>query len=114
MNVIDIPGLPSAQKQGLLPSEPVQPRPTAMITTLVPGRWLNVAPHSCHTPISGESPLIAVTAGDQRQGTPEPKDTWPGIERTGEFVVNVTTAETTEHIEAVARGLPARPAAPSL
>ncbi|MFF9807957.1 flavin reductase family protein [Streptomyces coeruleorubidus] len=97
--------LAPAKKQGLL-SQLVVPRPIAMITTLDPDGGVNVAPYSYYMPVSGEPPLIAVTIGAQRQDTPEPKDTWLNIERTGEFVVNVTTVEIAEHIEAVAREYP--------
>jgi flavin reductase (DIM6/NTAB) family NADH-FMN oxidoreductase RutF len=105
LNVIDMSELEPAKKQGLL-SQLVVPRPIAMITTLDPDGGLNVAPYSYYMPVSGEPPLIAVTVGAQRQDTPEPKDTWLNIERTGEFVVNVTTVEIAEHIEAVAREYP--------
>ncbi|WP_371573000.1 flavin reductase family protein [Streptomyces sp. NBC_01314] len=105
MNVIHMSGRPPAQKQGLL-SQLVVPRPIAMITTLDPDGGVNVAPYSYYMPVSGEPPLIAVTIGALRQDTPQPKDTWLNIERTGEFVVNVTTVEIAEHIEAVAREYP--------
>lgn len=105
MNVIHMSGRPPAQKQGLL-SQLVVPRPIAMITTLDPDGGVNVAPYSYYMPVSGEPPLIAVTVGARRQDTPEPKDTWLNIERTGEFVVNVTTVEIADHIEAVGREYP--------
>ncbi|PAZ17256.1 hypothetical protein CLM62_03545 [Streptomyces sp. SA15] len=105
MNVIHMSGRSPAHKQGLL-SQLVVPRPIAMITTLDPDGGVNVAPYSYYMPVSGEPPLIAVTIGAQREGTPQPKDTWLNIERTGEFVVNVTTVEIAEHIEAVAREYP--------
>jgi flavin reductase (DIM6/NTAB) family NADH-FMN oxidoreductase RutF len=105
LNVIDMSELEPAKKQGLL-SQLVVPRPIAMITTLDPDGGVNVAPYSYYMPVCGEPPLIAVTVGAQRQDTPEPKDTWLNIERTGEFVVNVTTVEIAEHIEAVAREYP--------
>lgn len=79
MNVIHMSGRPPAQKQGLL-SQPVVPRPIAMITTLDPDGGVNVAPYSYHMPVSGEPPLIAVTIGALRQDTPQPKDTWLNIE----------------------------------
>jgi flavin reductase (DIM6/NTAB) family NADH-FMN oxidoreductase RutF len=105
VNVIDMAGRTPAQKQGLL-SQLVVPRPIAMITTLDPDGALNVAPFSYYMPVSGEPPLIAVTVGAQREATAEPKDTWLNLERTGEFVVNITTVDIAEHIEAVAREYP--------
>lgn len=105
LTVLDLAGRTPAQKQGLL-SQLVVPRPIAMITTLDEDGRLNVAPFSYYMPVSGEPPLIAVTVGAVREATPEPKDTWRNIERTGEFVVNVTTIELAEHIETVAREYP--------
>lgn len=106
MNVIDLAGRTPAQKQGLL-SQLIVPRPIAMITTLDADGSLNVAPFSYYMPISGEPPLLAVTVGTVREETDEPKDTWLNIERTGEFVINVTTVDLADHIEDVAREYPA-------
>ncbi|GAB2481376.1 flavin reductase family protein [Jatrophihabitans fulvus] len=105
LNVIDMAGRTPAQKQGIL-SQLVVPRPIAMITTVDADGTLNVAPFSYYMPISGEPPLIAVTIGTTREATDAPKDTWVNVERTGEFVVNVTTVELAEHIETVAREYP--------
>lgn len=106
MTVLDLAGRTPAQKQGLL-SQLVVPRPIAMITSLDASGGLNVAPFSYYMPVCGEPPLIAVTIGAVREATAAPKDTWTNLQRTGEFVVNVTTAAMAEHIEAVAREYPA-------
>jgi flavin reductase (DIM6/NTAB) family NADH-FMN oxidoreductase RutF len=105
VNVIDLANRTPAQKQGLL-SQLVVPRPIAMITTAGPEGGLNVAPFSYYMPVSGEPPLIAVTVYAVRQATAAPKDTWLNMEMSGEFVVNVTTADLADHIEAVAREYP--------
>jgi flavin reductase (DIM6/NTAB) family NADH-FMN oxidoreductase RutF len=105
MSVIDMSGRTPAQKQGLL-SQLVVPRPIAMITTLDSAGRVNVAPFSYYMPVSGEPPIVAVTIGALREATPEPKDTWTNLQRTGEFVINVTTVELADHIEAVAREYP--------
>jgi flavin reductase (DIM6/NTAB) family NADH-FMN oxidoreductase RutF len=105
VSVIDLDGRTPAQKQGLL-SQLVVPRPIAMITTLDQQGTVNVAPFSYYMPISGEPPLVAVTVGAVREASAEPKDTWLNLERTGEFVINVTTVELAEHIEDVAREYP--------
>lgn len=105
MNVIDMSGRTPAQKQGLL-SQLIVPRPIAMITTLDEDGTVNVAPFSYYMPVSGEPPMIAVTVGALREATDEPKDTWVNLERDGEFVVNVTTVEIADSIEAVAREYP--------
>jgi flavin reductase (DIM6/NTAB) family NADH-FMN oxidoreductase RutF len=105
MTVIELDGRTPAQKQGLL-SQLVVPRPIAMITTYDAAGSVNVAPFSFFMPVSGEPPLVAVTVGTVREATPEPKDTWTNIERTGDFVINVTTVDLADHIEDVAREYP--------
>ncbi len=105
MNVIDLDGRTPAQKQGLL-SQLIVPRPIAMISTLDANGGLNVAPFSYYMPISGEPPMLAVTVGALREASDEPKDTWVNLQSSGEFVINVTTVELREHIEAVAREYP--------
>lgn len=105
MNVIDLASRTPAEKQGLL-SQLVVPRPIAMITTAGPDGRPNVAPFSYYMPVSGEPPLIAVTVGAVREATAAPKDTWLNMEMSGEFVVNITTADLADHIEAVAREYP--------
>lgn len=106
MTVIDMRGRTPAQKQGLL-SQLVVPRPIAMVTTLDLTGVVNVAPFSYYMPVSGEPPIVAVTVGARREATAEPKDTWTNLRESGEFVINVTTVELAEHIEAVAREYPA-------
>lgn len=104
-HVIDLANRTSAQKQGLL-SHLIIPRPIAMITTLAEDGRINVAPFSYYMPVCGEPPTIAVTIGTLREATDAPKDTWVNIERTGEFVVNVTGPALADHIEAAAREYP--------
>jgi flavin reductase (DIM6/NTAB) family NADH-FMN oxidoreductase RutF len=102
---IDMSDLTAAQKQGML-SQLIVPRPIAMITTVDEDGTLNVAPYSYYMPVSGEPPLLAITVGVLRSESDEPKDTWLNIQRTGEFVVNVTTVDIAAHIETVAREYP--------
>jgi len=104
MTVIDLAGRTPAQKQGLL-SQLIVPRPIAMISTLDEDGGLNVAPFSYYMPISGEPPMLAVTVGALHESG-RPKDTWLNLQRTGEFVINVTTIGLSEHIETVAREYP--------
>lgn len=104
-HVIDLANRTPAQKQGLL-SHLIIPRPIAMITTVAEDGSINVAPYSYYMPVCGEPPTIAVTIGSLREATDAPKDTWVNIERTGEFVVNVTGRAMADHIEAVAREYP--------
>ncbi|MDO1485112.1 flavin reductase [Rhodococcus rhodochrous] len=104
-SLIEFDDRTAAQKQGLL-SHLVVPRPIAMITTLGPAGELNVAPYSYYMPVCGEPPTIAITIGGIRTATDEPKDTWSNIERTGEFVVNLTNDALAPYIETVAREYP--------
>ncbi|MFD6882090.1 flavin reductase family protein [Rhodococcus sp. NPDC060084] len=103
--VLDLENKTSAQRQGLL-SQLVVPRPIAMISTLDANGSLNVAPYSYYMPVCGEPPTIAVTIGGRREADSGPKDTWANIERTGEFVVNVTGHLMADQIEVAAREYP--------
>lgn len=96
----------SAEKcQGIL-SSVVVPRPIAMITTVNEDGLVNVAPYSYFMPITGSPPLLAVAMGARRQSIDLPKDTWRNTERTGEFVVNLTTTAIRDRIEAAAMAFP--------
>ena len=88
-------------------SSVIVPRPIAMISTVGENGTVNVAPYSYFMPITGSPPLVAVTMGARRPGRPEPKDTWCNAERTGEFVINITTESMREKIEAAAVDFPA-------
>jgi len=105
MTVLDLADRTPAQKQGLL-SQLVVPRPIAMISTVDAQGRVNVAPYSYYMPVCGEPPTIAVTVGVSREATDAPKDTWVNIERSGEFVVNVTGPAMAEHIETAAQEFP--------
>lgn len=92
--------------QGML-SSVIVPRPIAMITTIGDDGVVNLAPYSYFMPVTGAPPLIAVSMGARRQQSPEPKDTWRNTERSGEFVVNITTRAIRDRIEAAAMDFPA-------
>lgn len=96
---------PPARCQGML-SQLVTPRPIAMISTVGADGTVNVAPYSYYLPITGDPMLIGVTMGAHRQDGGAPKDTWTNVERTGEFVVNVTTDHMRDHIESAAMEFP--------
>ena len=95
----------AAHRQGML-SQLITPRPIAMITTQNASGSLNVAPYSYYLPITGDPMLIGVVVGAHRSDGGGPKDTWVNIERTGEFVVNVTSRGLREHIETAALEFP--------
>ncbi len=106
MIVFDPAEHPPAKAQSML-SSVIVPRPIAMISTLNEDGSVNVAPFSYFMPVTGSPPLLAVTMGGRRESRAEPKDTWQNTERTGEFVVNVTTDAMRDKIEAAAIEFPA-------
>ena len=69
----------------------VVPRPIAWITTLGPNGVSNAAPFSSYNFIAHSPPMVAVNIA-LRDG--ELKDTARNIRATGEFVINVVTADT--------------------
>lgn len=66
----------------------VLPRPIAWITTIGPTGVVNAAPFSFFNVFGEDPPLIMVAINKRPDG--RLKDTWSNIERTGEFVVNLT------------------------
>jgi flavin reductase (DIM6/NTAB) family NADH-FMN oxidoreductase RutF len=94
----------AARCQGLL-SQLVTPRPIAMISTIGADRVVNVAPFSYYMPVTGAPMLLAVTMG-LRQSDGGLKHTYENAQRTGDFVVNVTTDELRDHIETAAIEFP--------
>lgn len=95
----------AANRQGML-SQLINPRPIAMVSTKSADGTVNVAPYSYYLPITGDPMLIGVTMGAHRTAGGDPKDTWTNVERTGEFVVNVTTEAMRDHIETAAMEFP--------
>ena len=66
----------------------VLPRPIAWITTIGPTGVVNAAPFSFFNVFAEDPPLIVVAINKRPDG--RLKDSWTNIERTGEFVVNLT------------------------
>ena len=66
----------------------VLPRPIAWITTIGPTGVVNAAPFSFFNVFGEDPPLIMVAINKRPDG--RLKDTWLNIERTGQFVVNLT------------------------
>jgi flavin reductase (DIM6/NTAB) family NADH-FMN oxidoreductase RutF len=66
----------------------VLPRPIAWVTTLGPSGVANAAPFSFFNVFAEDPPLIMFAINKRPDG--RLKDTWLNIERTGEFVVNLT------------------------
>ena len=66
----------------------VLPRPIAWLTTIGPTGVVNAAPFSFFNVFAEDPPLIMVAINKRADG--RIKDSWANIERTGEFVVNLT------------------------
>ena len=66
----------------------VLPRPIAWLTTVGPTGVVNAAPFSFFNVFGEDPPLIMVAINKRPDG--RLKDTWTNIQRTGEFVVNLT------------------------
>ncbi|CAN5904072.1 flavin reductase family protein [soil metagenome] len=66
----------------------VLPRPIAWVTTLGPTGTVNAAPFSFFNVFAEDPPLCMFAVNKRPDG--RLKDTWINIQRTGEFVVNLT------------------------
>ncbi len=66
----------------------ILPRPIAWVTTLGPAGIVNAAPFSFFNAFAEDPPLIMFAINRRPDG--RIKDTWVNIERTGQFVVNLT------------------------
>ena len=66
----------------------VLPRPIAWVTTLGPTGVVNAAPFSFFNVFAEDPPLCMFAINKRPDG--RLKDTWTNIQRTGEFVVNLT------------------------
>jgi flavin reductase (DIM6/NTAB) family NADH-FMN oxidoreductase RutF len=66
----------------------VLPRPIAWVTTLGPTGVINAAPFSFFNVFAEDPPLIMFAINKRPDG--RLKDTWLNIERTGQFVLNLT------------------------
>jgi len=66
----------------------ILPRPIAWVTTLGPTGVVNAAPFSFFNAFAEDPPLIMFAINKRPDG--RIKDTWINIERTGQFVVNLT------------------------
>lgn len=73
-----------------LMSQTITPRPIAWIVTEDEG-IVNVAPFSYYTPLSSQPPVIVVSIGHKRDGTP--KDTLANIQKTGKCTICTVSKE---------------------
>ncbi|MEU5282310.1 flavin reductase family protein [Streptomyces asoensis] len=102
MNGQEVPmvTLPSASMDSVghfkLLTASVVPRPIAWTSTLSRAGVRNLAPFSFYTVVSTTPPMLALTL--ELDSTGRPKDTQRNIEDTGEFVVNVVSADQAEQM----------------
>jgi flavin reductase (DIM6/NTAB) family NADH-FMN oxidoreductase RutF len=82
----------------------VAPRPIALVTSLSSEGRLNAAPFSAYNYLGIDPPIIALGVGNRPDGSP--KNTARNIRATGEFVVNVVTAEIAEKMNICATEYP--------
>jgi flavin reductase (DIM6/NTAB) family NADH-FMN oxidoreductase RutF len=66
----------------------VLPRPIAWVTTIGPSGVVNAAPFSFFNVFAEDPPLVMFAVNKRPDG--RLKDTWLNIQRTGEFVINLT------------------------
>jgi flavin reductase (DIM6/NTAB) family NADH-FMN oxidoreductase RutF len=66
----------------------VLPRPIAWLTTIGPTGVVNAAPFSFFNVFAEDPPLVMIAINKRPDG--RIKDSWTNIQRTGEFVVNLT------------------------
>lgn len=83
----------------------VVPRPIAWVTTLNPDGSPNAAPFSFFGLFGSDPPLVGLGVGNH---APErPKDTGANIRRSGEFVINLVSADLAGAMNATATEFPA-------
>lgn len=81
----------------------VIPRPIAWVTTLGPGKIVNLAPFSSFMGTSNP-PIVTLALGRRRDGTP--KDTYRNIAENGEAVVHIGDAPLLEAMHATGEEIP--------
>ncbi len=82
----------------------VVPRPIAWVSTRSETGGLNLAPFSFFNAVCANPPTLMVSVGSRDDG--RPKDTALNARATGQFVINVTTEEVVEAMNATAVDAP--------
>lgn len=105
---IHLDSIDASERYRLITSA-VAPRPIALVTTLSASGQVNAAPFSCFNYMGEDPPLIFLGIelyGQESHRCGEQKDTLTNIERTGEFVVNMTDEAMLERVVACATDFP--------
>ena len=78
----------------------VQPRPIAWVSTVSAAGVRNLAPFSFFTVASRNPATLMISIGERIGAPGEPKDTLVNIRETGNFVVNIPSADTADAVTA--------------
>lgn len=81
----------------------VVPRPIGWVSTVSANGVPNLAPHSFYNLVSGAPPILHFTSSPGAQGA---KDSLQNVRDTGEFVLNVVSAELAEAMNATSADCP--------
>lgn len=85
----------------------IVPRPIAWTTSVDPAGRLNLAPFSYFMACHSYLPAVAVSIGSRADTpSPTPKDTSANIRATGEFVINIVSADLVEKMNVSAAAFP--------
>ncbi|TYO90752.1 flavin reductase family protein [Oceanicella actignis] len=93
-----------------LPHDPfkaiVAPRPIGWISTVDEEGRANLAPYSFFNAVADRPPVVMYSTTGRKLGLDERKDSLANIRRTGEFVVNLTSWDLREQMNATSAHLP--------
>ncbi|PIE01742.1 MAG: protein/domain typically associated with flavoprotein oxygenase, DIM6/NTAB family protein [Acidobacteria bacterium] len=96
---IDFNQLSKSQKYYLM-TQVILPRPIAWVLSEHANSKLNLAPFSYFNGVSSEPPLLMISVGRKRDGSP--KDTWTNILERRHFVVHLASQQDKQALEASA------------
>ena len=97
--LFDFDKIESANRYKLIVST-VTPRPIAWVVTQDAGGLVNAAPYSFFNAFANDPPVLIIGIGGRKPG--DAKDTGNNIRETGEFVINLVSAENAEQMNITA------------
>src|SRR5690625_2493764 len=71
----------------------IVPRPIAWVTSVDTEGRVNAAPFSFFNGIGGSPPMVGISIENRELGTDVRKDTYENIKATGEYVINLVSAD---------------------
>lgn len=93
------PAAQTTRENYLLLTNLVVPRPIAWVSSLAPDGTRNLAPHSYFNIVSSDPPIVHFTQSGR-------KDTLNNVEASGEFVINLVSAELAEAMNLTSANFP--------